>query len=435
MSRVLMFLLAVQWAFGSLAAEHKQPLLIHAGVLLAIPGEAPLSRQTIVVRDGKIEAVREGFVAGLAGEEFELVDLSDRFVMPGFIDLHVHLTGQAGPGRKVRFVTDSDADVALTAAMYARRTLMAGFTTVRDLGSRGEAMFALRDGIKAGKVPGPKILVAGEAISATGGHGDIHGYRDEVLKVLPSTGICDGPDGCRAAVRRQIKRGADVIKVTATGGVLSETAAGTGQQLTDEELRAIVETAHSLGRKVTAHAHAAAGIEAALRAGFDSIEHAMWADKDTMKLFKDKGAWLIPTVYPITAVGDTPEKMKQGPFRDMPPPIMKKLLDLGHQPKDMTRLAHEMGVKIALGTDSGVSPHGENANEFVEYVNIGMSEMEALMAGTVNAAEAAGIADSVGTLEPGKAADLVAMDKSPLEDISEVLRVNLVMRDGIVFIP
>ena len=435
MSRVLMFLLAVQWAFGSLAAEHKQPLLIHAGVLLAIPGEAPLSRQTIVVRDGKIEAVREGFVVGLAGEEFELVDLSDRFVMPGFIDLHVHLTGQAGPGRKVRFVTDSDADVALTAAMYARRTLMAGFTTVRDLGSRGEAMFALRDGIKAGKVPGPKILVAGEAISATGGHGDIHGYRDEVLKVLPSTGICDGPDGCRAAVRRQIKRGADVIKVTATGGVLSETAAGTGQQLTDEELRAIVETAHSLGRKVTAHAHAAAGIEAALRAGFDSIEHAMWADKDTMKLFKDKGAWLIPTVYPITAVGDTPEKMKQGPFRDMPPPIMKKLLDLGHQPKDMTRLAHEMGVKIALGTDSGVSPHGENANEFVEYVNIGMSEMEALMAGTVNAAEAAGIADSVGTLEPGKAADLVAMDKSPLEDISEVLRVNLVMRDGIVFIP
>jgi len=435
MSRVLIFLLAVQWALSSLAAEHKQPLLIHAGVLLAIPGEAPLSRQTIVVRDGKIEEVRDGFVAGLAGEEFELVDLSDRFVMPGFIDLHVHLTGQAGPGRKVGFVTDSDADVALTAAMYARRTLMAGFTTVRDLGSRGEAMFALRDGIKAGKVPGPKILVAGEAISATGGHGDIHGYRDEVLKVLPSTGICDGPDSCRAAVRRQVKRGADVIKVTATGGVLSETAAGTGQQLTDEELRAIVETAHSLGRKVTAHAHAAAGIEAALRAGFDSIEHAMWADKDTMKLFKDSGAWLIPTVYPITAVGDTPEKMKQGPFRDMPPPIMKKLLDLGHQPKDMTRLAHEMGVKIALGTDSGVSPHGENANEFVEYVNVGMSEMEALMAGTVNAAEAAGIADSVGTLEPGKAADLVAMGKSPLEDISEVLRVNLVMRDGIVFIP
>ena len=383
----------------------------------------------------RIAEIRDGLVAGLGGEEFDLVDLSDRFVMPGFIDLHVHLSGQAGPGRKVGFVTNSDADVALTAAMYARRTLMAGFTTVRDLGSRGDAMFALRDGIKAGKVPGPKILVAGEAITATGGHGDIHGYRDEVLGVLASTGTCDGTDGCRAAVRRQVKRGADVIKVTATGGVLSETAAGTGQQLTDAELRAIVETAHSLGRKVTAHAHAAAGIEAALRAGFDSIEHAMWADEETMKLFKETGAWMIPTVYPITAVGDTPEKMKQGPFRDMPPPIMKKLLDLGHQPKDMTRLAHRMGVKIALGTDSGVSPHGENANEFLEYVNIGMSEMEALMAGTVHAAEAAGIAGSTGSLEPGKAADLVAMEKSPLEDISEVLRVKLVMRDGIVFVP
>ena len=215
--------------------------------------------------------------------------------------------------------------------------------------------------------------------------------------------------------------------------MLSETATGTGQQFTDEELKAIADTAHALGRKVTAHAHEAAGIEAALRAGFDSIEHAMWADEDTMRLFRRTGAWMVPTVYPITAVGDTPEKMKQGPFKDMPPPVMEKLLRLGRQPKDMTRLAHSMGVKIALGTDSAVSPHGENANEFIEYVNIGMTEMESLMAGTVNAAEAAGIADEVGSLESGKAADIVAMPASPLDDISAVLDVEFIMRDGVIF--
>jgi len=215
--------------------------------------------------------------------------------------------------------------------------------------------------------------------------------------------------------------------------VLSATATGTGQQFTDEELKAIADTAHALGRKVTAHAHEAAGIEAALRAGFDSIEHAMWADQDTMKLFKEQDAWLIPTVYPITAVGDTPEKMRAGPFRDMPPPVMEKLLRLGRQPKDMARLAHSMGVKIALGTDSGVSPHGENANEFIEYVAVGMTEMESLMAGTVNAAEAAGIAGKVGSLAPGKAADIVAMPMSPLADISAVLDVQFIMRDGVVF--
>lgn len=427
------------------AADYKTPpeyavasgtTIIHAGTLLAVPGESPLSDQSIIVQNGRIVEIRAGRTDAAefeAAGAVRIVDLSNHFVMPGFIDLHVHLTGQAGSGSKVDFVEDSDADVALTAQMYAKRTLMGGFTTVRNLGSRGTAMFALRDAIKAGKVAGPKIMVAGYSITPTGGHADIHGFRQEVLDVLPSSGVCDGADGCRAAVRRQVKRGADVIKVTATGGVLSETATGTGQQFTDEELRAIAETAHSLGRKVTAHAHEAAGIEAALRAGFDSIEHAMWADEDTMRLFKEKDAWMIPTVYPITAVGDTPEKMKAGPFSNMPAPVMAKLLRLGRQPKDMTRLAHRMGVKIALGTDSGVSPHGENANEFVEYVNVGMTEMEALVAGTVGAAEAAGISDKAGSLAPGKAADIVAMRTSPLDDIEAVLEVQFIMRDGVIF--
>ena len=410
--------------------------IIHAGTLLAVPGQTPKARQSLIVRDGRVAEIRDGFVrpADVAGgADARVIDLAEQFVMPGFIDLHVHLTGQAGSGRKLDAVTKTDADVAFTAQLYAQRTLMGGFTTVRDLGSDGTAIFALRDAVKAGIVAGPKILAAGEAITPTGGHGDTHGFRQEVLDVLPSTGVCDGPDDCRAAVRRQVKRGADVIKVTATGGVLSETATGTGIQFTDEELIAIAETAHALGRKVTAHAHEAAGIEAALRAGFDSIEHSMWADRNTMNLFRSTDAWLIPTVYPITAVGDTPEKMREGPFKDMPPPIMEKLLRLGRQPKDMTRLAHSMGVKIALGTDSGVSPHGENANEFVEYVNIGMTEMESLMAGTVHAAEAAGIADDVGSLEPGRAADIVAMNTSPLEDINAVLDLHFIMRDGVVF--
>ncbi len=437
--------LAALVGFTAVAADFNKPpefstprgtTIIHAGVLLAVPGTAAMAEQSIVVRAGKVIEVRPGYATADSigtGDATRIIDLSDKFVMPGFIDLHVHLSSQAGSRSKLQRVAYSDADYALNAAMYARRTLLAGFTTVRDVGSRGNAMFALRDAVKAGKVPGPKILVSGETIAATGGHGDNHGFRQEVLDALPSSGICDGPASCRAAVRRQVKRGADVIKVTATGGVLSETAAGTGQQLTDEELRAIAETAHSLGRKVTAHAHSKGGIEAALRAGFDSIEHAMWADEGTMKLFNETGAWLVPTVYPITAVGDTPEKMKQGPFKDMPPPIMEKLLALGRQPKDMTALAYKMGVNIALGTDSAVSPHGENANEFVEYVNIGMSEMEALVAGTINAAKATGIDATVGSLEPGKAADIVAMPGNPLNDINAVLDVAFVMRDGVVF--
>ncbi len=431
--------------FSVLAADYNKPLefstpagitIIHAGTLLALPGAAPATGQSLIIADGKIVGVRPGYITGNsagADGDARIIDLSDDFVMPGFIDLHVHLSGQSGSNRKLERVTYSDADYALNAAMYARRTLLAGFTTVRDLGSRGDSIFALRDAIKAGKVPGPKILVSGDTIAATGGHGDNHGLRQEVLDALPSTGICDGPDSCRAAVRRQVKRGADVIKVTATGGVLSETATGTGQQFTDEELRAIVETAHSLGRKVTAHAHAKAGIEAALRAGFDSIEHAMWATEDTMKLFVETGAWMIPTVYPISAVGDTPEKMQQGPFKDMPAPIMAKLLALGRQPKDMTALAYKMGVNIALGTDSAVSPHGENANEFIEYVNIGMSEMEALVAGTINAAIATGIDNQVGSLASGKAADIVAMPDNPLHDIHAVLNVTFIMRDGVIF--
>jgi len=424
---------ALLFAASSAAAD---TTLVHAGDLLAVPGEKTMSKKTVIVRDGAVVSLEDGYLdaddLGMSPGDVNVIDLSDHFVMPGFIDLHVHLSSETSPNQKLMMVTMDDADMALNAAMNARKTLMAGFTTVRNLGSRGRHIMALRDAIAAHKVPGPRILDAGHSITPTGGHADVHGFRPEVNAVLTTTGVCDGPDDCRRAVRLQVARGADVIKVTATGGVLSEVGAGTGKQFTDEELSAIAETAHALGRKVTAHAHAKAGIEAALRAGFDSIEHSMWADEGTMKLFKERGAWMIPTVYPITYVGTTPEEMRNGPFGFLPPVILDKLFALGRQPKDMTRLAYEKGVKIALGTDSGVSPHGENANEFIEYVNIGMSPMEALMAGTVNAAEAGGI-NGVGRLAPGYSADLVAMPRSPLADIAAVLEVDFVMRDGRVY--
>lgn len=414
--------------------------ILQAGTALIIPGEDPVKNISLIIEDGKITEMRQGFISAdslrkddnaFSDSDITVINRQKSFVMPGFIDLHVHVSSGPMSNRESR-LKKPDSYLVFTAYQNAYKTLMAGFTTIRDLGSRGTIIFGLRDAIKDNLIAGPKILVAGSAITPTGGHGDAHGYRQEFLDLMDDGNTCDGADDCRRAVRAMVKRGADVIKVTATGGVLSKTGTGTGQQFTQSELNAIAEAAHWLGRKVTAHAHEKEGIEAALRAGFDSIEHSMWADKNTMKLFKKTGAWIVPTVYPITYVGDTPEKMKKGPFKDLPPVVMKKLLRLGKQPKKMTRMAHNMGVKIALGTDSGVSPHGDNANEFIEYVGVGMTPMESLMAGTVNAAEAAGITN-VGKLTPGMAADIVAMDNSPLDNISAVLDLNLIMRDGLVF--
>ncbi|MFT3976340.1 MAG: amidohydrolase family protein [Sphingomonas bacterium] len=432
MARIVSTLaLAAAALLGAQAATAKTTL-IHAGQLLVTPGKAPLDHATLVIEDGVVRAAKPGFLSPAeagAPADAQVVELRDQFVMPGFIDLHVHLSSFADPSALVR---KPDEYLSLVGAKNANTTLMAGFTTVRDLGSMGYSVLALRDAIRDGLVPGPRILASGDPLSPTDGHADNHGYREEVMNAIVRRGVCDGADDCRRAVRAAVKRGADVIKVMASGGTLDESDAPTDQQFTDDELKAIADTAHALGRKVTAHAHGKGAIDACIRAGFDSIEHAMWADAETLKMMKAKGVWLIPTVWPIDYVGTTPEKVRAGPLRNLPPVSLAKVIALGDQPKKLAKMAHAMGVKIALGTDAGVYPHGQNANEFMEYVEAGMTPMEALVAGTSDAALAGGI-KGVGSLEPGMSADVVAMARSPLKDISAVQHVSFVMRAGNIY--
>jgi imidazolonepropionase-like amidohydrolase len=398
--------------------------IVHAGRLLAEPGKEPVSQATVVVEKGTIKEIRSGYVDSAAlglPPDTRVIDLTNQFVMPGFIDLHVHLSSGAERDLSLR---ESDNYYTMVAYRSALATLMGGFTTVRDLGSVGYTVLGLRDAIRDGIVLGPRIVAAGDPISPTNGHADNHNLREELLEGIVRRGVCNGADA--------IRRGVDVIKVMATGGTLDEGDGGTGQQFTDEELKAIADTAHAFGRKVTAHAHAKAGIDACVRANFDSIEHGMWADEETLKAMKAKGIWLIPTAATITYVGDTPEKVRNGPLKDLPPVSMEKVLKLGTQPRKLVTLAHKIGVKIAVGTDAPLVPHGQNAMEMVTYVvDSGLTPMEALMAGTVNAAEAGGIKD-VGKLAPGMNADIVAMSRSPLEDIHAVMNVGFVMHNGIV---
>jgi imidazolonepropionase-like amidohydrolase len=350
--------------------------------------------------------------------------------MPGLIDCHVHLTGTWDREQRLRFVQETDADATVRGVLNARLTLEAGFTTVRDLLAYGDSIFAIRNGIDRGDIPGPRIIAAGKAISITGGHADeSNGYRQDLFPDEGiERGVADGPAACAAAVRYQVKRGADVIKLTATGGVLSASTAGLAQHFSDQELATIVATAHSLGRKAAAHAHGVDGINAALRAGVDSVEHATYLNDESIKLFKEKGAYYVPTLLAAKTVADNAKI--PGFYLAV---VARKADQVGPMAIEAFRKAHAADVKIAFGTDTGVSAHGQNAREFALMVQGGMTPDEAIKAATVNAADLLSLLAQTGTIEKGKLADIIAVKGDPTKDVTELERVTFVMRSGVVY--
>lgn len=413
--------------FASQAIADEHTTIIHAGTLLAVPGEAPASNQSIIVEGKQIARLENGFVdpESVSGT-VTLLDLSDKFVLPGLMDMHVHLLGELGPNSRTDLLHVTTSMQALQGAMHAKRTLHAGFTTVRDLGGKPEAIYALRDAINQGYLPGPRIFAAGSSLAATGGHGDVDGVKAELLTLWTPETICDGPYDCRRATRHAIKYGADWVKVTATGGVLSDTATGTDQQMTDDELREIVQTAHALGIKVAAHAHGTDGINAALRAGVDTIDHGSFLDKESIRLFKQTGACLVPTLSPGYKI---PSQMEGNPF--FTEAIKAKAHAAAGVSKANFGSAYKAGVTIAFGTDSAVTKHGENAEEFAMMVEQGMTEMDAIRSATVVAAELLDMSAALGTIEAGKLADIIAVDRNPLEDITALENVSVVIKEGV----
>jgi imidazolonepropionase-like amidohydrolase len=404
-------------------------MLVHAGTLLAKPGEEPLTKQTIAIENDRIVSVSAGFAA--AKQDDTIIDLSDAFVLPGLIDCHVHLTGEFGPKHKMDIVEESPTAIALHGARHARVTLEAGFTTVRDLGEiggAGDAIFSLRNAVAKGYVPGPRIFAAGSIISPTGGHGITCGYRDDINLLLDASGRGDGVEGCRYAVRRQVSRGADFIKFVATGGVLTDTATGVGQQFFDDEYEAIVATAHMMGRKTTAHAHGADGMKAALKAGVDGIEHGTFMDDEVMETMLRRRTFYVPTTLAGVTVA---EYATTQDF--MPPAIKEKALTVGTQIVDTLRRGHAAGLRVAFGTDTAVSPHGQNAREFELMVQAGMTPMQCIVAATLTAAEHIGQSKNLGSIEAGKAADIIATAASPLAAMAELKNVKFVMRDGAIY--
>lgn len=399
---------------------------IRAGTLIDGNGGAPVRNAVIVIRGQRIEAVGAN-VAVPRGAR--VIDLSSATVLPGFIDSHVHLAGRPiGEGDWVHdYVTDSPADNAIYGVANARRTLMAGFTTVRNVGAAGFADIALRNAINAGRVPGPRILAAGHALGITGGHCDDNGHVPGLFghEPGPLEGIADGPEQIRQAVRIQVKYGADVIKFCATGGVLSQGDEIGAQQYSEDEMRVIVETAHLLGRRVAAHAHGTEGIKAAVRAGVTSIEHGSLLDDEGVRLMVEHGTWLVPTLMAGEAVGGPDAE------RRLPAWTYAKGRRAYEGMQHAIRIAVQGGVRIALGTDAGVYPHGQNAREFELLVRMGgMTPMQAIQAGTMNAATLLGMEHDVGSIEAGKFADIVAVNGDPLADITVLQRPVFVMKSG-----
>ena len=405
-----------------------QASALHCGKLFDSRSGKLLGAHTVVVRAGKITEVLAGRVEAVANAT--AIDLSDRTCMAGWTDLHVHLGSQSNPQSYSEGFRLDPVDFAFRSVGYAEKTLLAGFTSVRDLG--GTVTLHLRDAINQGLVKGPRIWAAGTAIATTGGHADpTNGYNTQLSHLLgppgPTEGVVNSIDDARQAVRQRYKDGSDVIKITATGGVLSYAKSGDAPQFTVDEVKAIVDTARDYGYRVAAHAHGEEGMYRAVAGGVTSIEHGTYMSDRVMKLMKEKGSWYVPTISAGRFVAD---KAKiDGYFPDV---VRPKAARIGAQIQDTAAKAYRGGVKIAFGTDMGVGPHGENAKEFVYMVEAGMPAAYALQAATIRAAEVLGV-DDQGTVEPGKRADIIAMPGDPLADIGNVLKVDFVMKDGVVY--
>jgi len=414
--------------FSFCMSAFAQQTYIHCGKLIDGVSNAPRSAVTVVVDGKKIVAIKNGYIAGNASDN--VIDMKDETVMPGFIDCHVHLEFQQSKTSFSDGFRQKDADVAFLAANYARATLMAGFTTVRDLGGSG-VNIALRNAINKGLTDGPNILTAGKAISASGGHMDPSvGLRDDAYRKEPGPeeGVADGKDEVMKAVRYRFKEGADLIKIASTGGVLDLSKDGSGAQYSTEEIRAIVTTAKDYGMPVACHAHGAEGIKRAILGGVTSVEHGTFMNAEDMALAKQHGVWLVPTLTAGRAVGDSSKV--PGFF---PAVVAKKAAVIGPQLQKTFAVAYKAGVKIAFGTDAGVYPHGKNYLEFRYMIEAGMPPMEAIKAATVNAAKLLGIRRERGSLEAGKMADIIAVHGNPLTDVDAFGRVDFVMKEGKVY--
>ena len=402
--------------------------LLQCGRLFDARAGKVLGPHVVVVRDGRIAEVWPG-TAGTDATG-QRIDLSDRTCLPGFTDLHVHMTSQSSPQSYSEGFRLDPVDFAYRSVGFADRTLMAGFTSVRDLG--GEVAPHLRDAIQQGLVRGPRIFAAGKSIATTGGHADpTNGWNDALSHLVgppgPTEGVINSIDDARQAVRQRYKDGSDVIKITATGGVLSYARSGDAPQFTVEEVRAIVDTARDYGFRVAAHAHGEEGIYRAVQGGVTSIEHGTYMSDRVMRAMKEKGTWYVPTIYAGRFVAD---KAKIDGY--FPEVVRPKAARIGALIQDTAGKAYRNGVKIAFGTDMGVGPHGDNAREFLYMVEAGIPAAYALQAATIHAAEVLGVADQ-GVLEAGKRADVIALPGDPVADIGNVLRVDFVMKDGAVY--
>ncbi|HEX8306867.1 MAG TPA: amidohydrolase family protein [Allosphingosinicella sp.] len=399
-----------------------ETVVVHAGHLITDASRPASGPSTITITDGRITAVAAGLNPAPAGAR--LVDLSGKTVLPGLIDMHVHLSGDPGGDFRDEAVDPSEW-ASLVGAKNARITALAGFTTVRDLGSPPLVGFALRRATAEGIIPGPRIVSSGPAISIIGGHGDVSGFRPEVTRALSVDNTCTGPEQCAARVREFSRAGADLIKITATGGVLSQQARGLGQHFTDAEMKSIVDTAHGLGLKVAAHAHSDSGIAGAVRAGVDSIEHGTFASAATVRLMRERGTSLVPTLMAFTGIR---ERLGKNIFT---PVVEAKVRMTLSEVGKAARLAREAGVPVVFGTDAAVFEHGRNAQELALLVELaGMSPAEAIASATTGAARLLGMEKEIGRIAPGYSADLIAVGRDPLRDVRALETVDYVMVRG-----